>query len=186
MLLSACANQSVTSSSNEGTTVDGKASKADSTQDQAYLSAIEMLESGDLDQAKVQFESFRSTFPEKAGVYANLALIEYKQENYDAAMEMISQAIKLKPDFAEAYQLRGLIYQQRGKIHPAKEDFQLAIKIRPDYANAQYNLALLYDIYLQEIALAVEHYEQYLALSSEPDKKTREWVKHLKGVLGNE
>jgi len=64
-------------------------------------------------------------------------------------------------------------------------DYLKAIEIKPAYANAQYNLALLYDIYLQEIELAIKHYEIYTSLLKKPDEATQEWINHLKGTLKN-
>ena len=67
----------------------------------------------------------------------------------------------------------------------AKNDYLKAIQLKPDYINAQYNLALLYDIYLQDIKSAIQHYEIYLSLIDKPDEPTLEWVNHLKGTLKN-
>ncbi|MFV9615434.1 MAG: tetratricopeptide repeat protein, partial [Gammaproteobacteria bacterium] len=82
-------------------------------------------------------------------------------------------------------QLRGQLFVTKRKIHDAKKDYEKAIELKPDYSNAHYNLALLYDIYLQEMALAIKHYETYLSLIKKPDEATQEWVNHLKGVLAN-
>ncbi len=78
-----------------------------------------------------------------------------------------------------------LVLFHKGKINDAKKDYIKAIELKPDYINAHYNLALLYDIYLQEITLAIKHYETYLSLLKKTDEATQEWVNHLRGTLAN-
>ena len=97
----------------------------------------------------------------------------------------MNKALELNPKQAQALNIRAQLYIKDGKIHKAKDDYIKAIKIKPDYINAQYNLALLYDIYLQEIELAITHYKIYLSLLKKTDVITKEWVTHLEGALND-
>jgi Tfp pilus assembly protein PilF len=150
-----------------------------------YQQGLDALALNDFSNAKKIFQQFIKDNPTLSGAYSNLALIEYKQKNYDQALKLIEIAISINPQQAAAFHLRALLYLQQGKIKLARDDYQMAIKFKPDYTNAHYNLALLYDIYLQEIALAIEHYNIYLSLTTEKDTATREWVNHLKNTLKN-
>ena len=49
-------------------------------------------------------------------------------------------AIKLKPDFAEAYSNLGIALVIEGKNEEAISHYKMAIKLKPDYATAQKNL----------------------------------------------
>ncbi len=150
-----------------------------------YKEGLIALSYNDNDKAESIFNDFLEDKPEFAGPYTNLALIQFKKKNYEQSLELVNKALQRNPQQAQAYQLRAQILVSKGKIHDAENDYKKAIELKPDYINAHYNLALLYDIYLQEIALALKHYETYLSLIKKPDDATQEWVNHLKGTLAN-
>ena len=153
------------------------------TDREKYKSGLIALNNNDDATAEHIFNEFLQDTPELAGPYTNLALIYFKKKEYDQSLELVNKALLRNPKQAQAYQLRGQIFLAKRKINDAKKDYIKAIELKPDYINAHYNLALLNDIYLQEIALAIKHYEIYLSLINEPDETTQEWVNHLKGAL---
>lgn len=67
-------------------------------------------------------------------------------KDFDHAIADYGQAILLKPDYAEAYNDRGLAYSLFGKIDMPKAiaDFNQAIKLRPTYAYAYNNRGVAY------------------------------------------
>lgn len=150
-----------------------------------YQLGLDALAVNDLSGARKNFQQFIQRYPQLPGAYLNLALIDYRQENYEQAEKLLEIALSLNPEQAVAFHIRGLIDQQQGRIKQARDNYLRAIELNPDYMNAHYNLALLYDIYLQEIALAIQHYNQYLNLTTEQDSATREWVNHLQNTLNN-
>jgi len=60
----------------------------------------------------------------------------------DGAIADFTKAIEVRPDYAEAYNLRGLAKQAKGNLDGAVEDFTKAIEINPDYAGAYDNRGL--------------------------------------------
>jgi len=66
--------------------------------------------------------------------------------DFDHAIADYSQAIRLKPNYPEAYNNRGLSYSLFGKIDMPKAiaDFSQAIKLRPDYPYAFNNRGVAY------------------------------------------
>jgi hypothetical protein len=44
-------------------------------------------------------------------------------------------------------------------------------------------VALLFDIYLQDIAKAIEYYQFYLAYSEQKDENTKNWVEALQAAM---
>ncbi len=67
-------------------------------------------------------------------------------KDYDHAIADYSQAIRLNPDYAEAFNNRGLAYSLSGKTEMAKAipDYSQAIKLRPTYAYAYNNRGVAY------------------------------------------
>ena len=58
--------------------------------------------------------------------------------------------------------------------------YEQAIDADPAYAPAQLNLGVLYDLYLWDAARALEHYDRYLALTTDNDDKVKRWVAELR------
>ena len=60
------------------------------------------------------------------------------------AIEAYKQAIRIKPDIAEAHYNLGVAYGELGMYREAMEAFKQAIRIKPDDAEAHYNLGVIY------------------------------------------
>lgn len=69
--------------------------------------------------------------------------------SYDEAIEDINKAIKLYPDFAEAYYNRANLMAISGKLPEAYEDYTRAIELEPSMGEAYYNRALV-QIFLKD------------------------------------
>ncbi len=68
----------------------------------------------------------------------------YDVQNYDRAIDKYDEAIRLKPDYADAYNNRGLAYQARGNTDQAIADFGEAIRLNPGLGQAYSNRGLAY------------------------------------------
>jgi Flp pilus assembly protein TadD len=54
----------------------------------------------------------------------------------------LEEAVRLKPDYAEAHNNLGIALAQKAQIDEAISQFQEAIRLKPGYADAQNNLAI--------------------------------------------
>ncbi len=186
LLLVGCASAPVQKSATEPLTETQQTSSQQSPADNLttlYQKAVTELNDSDYETAEKSFQKITKIDAELAGPWANLALIHIKQNRYQEAENKVKIALDKNPKMAQALNIAGVIEQRKGNINKAKNYYQKAITNKPDYALAHYNLALLYDVYLQEIAKAVIHYQRYLSLSDQQDKKTSIWVKELKRNL---
>ncbi len=68
----------------------------------------------------------------------------YKKGDYDKAISDFTEAIRLKPKFAEAYNDRGAAYPRKS-ADKAISDFTEALRLNPNYALAYYNRCVAYD-----------------------------------------
>jgi tetratricopeptide (TPR) repeat protein len=59
------------------------------------------------------------------------------------AMGHWEQALRIKPDYAEAHYTLGIALEQAGKLPDAIEHYQQALKIQPDFAPAKSALTRL-------------------------------------------
>lgn len=150
-----------------------------------YQQGLDAFASRDYDNAKIIFAKFIEKYPSMAGAYVNLALIAYHLEDFQTTENLVTQAIGLNPSQAQAYHLRAQLHLKNGDIKKAQDDYIKAITIKPDYTNAHYNLALLYDIYLQDIEQAIKQYSIYLSLLGKEDEATKDWIEHLRRTINN-
>lgn len=71
--------------------------------------------------------------------YYERGLARYKADDIDGALADLNEAIRVGPDFAEAYVARGTV---RGDSPAAIDDFSAAIRLNPYYVQAYYNRGL--------------------------------------------
>jgi len=56
----------------------------------------------------------------------------FSKEDYDMAMADYNQAIRLKPQDPDAYQLRGMAYFQKKDLDRTIADFEAALRLNPN------------------------------------------------------
>ena len=81
----------------------------------------------------------------------------------EEAIAHYQQALRIKPDYAEAHYNLGNVFLREGKISDAIGHYEQALRIKPDYAEAHNNLGFA----LQQSGRttdAIAHYEQALRL----------------------
>ncbi len=88
---------------------------------------------------------------------------------YTEAAEPLQQAIRIMPDFYNAYSLLGVVAYQQGNIEEAIQQWEKAISIEPKYVWPYLHLARMYRD-LGEYAKARTYYHQVLSL--EPQNQT--------------
>lgn len=69
--------------------------------------------------------------------------------NYDEAIEDLTEAIRLYPEFAYAYYNRANLLALSGKLPEAYDDYTKAIELNPNFAEAYYNRGLI-QIYMKD------------------------------------
>ncbi len=151
-----------------------------------YLEAMKAIDKSNYRFAEKTLVKLRKRNPNVTGVWANLAIAQFKQGLNEQAEKSALRANKLNPKDAEIYNLLGLIFVELGRFPLADKHYKNAINLNKSYADAHYNIALLYDIYFQDIPAAYIHYKRYLELIDFKDKETSDWVEQLKYSLDRE
>ncbi|MCB9460989.1 MAG: tetratricopeptide repeat protein [Anaerolineaceae bacterium] len=98
-----------------------------------------------------------------ASEYFERAYQAVKAGNYDKAIRDYSEAIRLNPQYAYAYNNRGVAYRNLEQYEQAIADYDQAIQLDPQYASAYYNRGYAYDE-LKQYEQAIADYDQAIQL----------------------
>ena len=93
-----------------------------------------------------------------------IGLTFYKEEKYEEAIKRYDQAIDINPQFAEAYNNRGITKDLLGRHEEAITDYNEAIRINPQLAEAYYNRGTTKDL-LGRHEKAIADYDQAIRIN---------------------
>lgn len=104
--------------------------------------ALTALEDGQKKKTKAEIEAEKAASDPTAEKYLILSLDYYSEGNYMQSIDAAKEAIKLKKDYADAYNNIGCAYSALHQYDKAIEALTKAIALQPGYELAKNNLAL--------------------------------------------
>jgi outer membrane protein assembly factor BamD (BamD/ComL family) len=120
--------------------------------------------------------------------YAELAQMQpgrYARAERDAGLDVLGLDVGDGDPFGAALNNQlGIAYRKAGRFADARVAYERAIAADPALADAECNLGILLDLYLDDPAAALPHYERHQALAAEADPKVAAWVVELRARLG--
>ena len=150
---------------------------------QFYEDAVASLKSGKTALAVELLVQVSNDAPDKPYVFTNLGLAYLKLKEPDLAEQAFKQAIARDDKDAVAHNHLGILQRQKGQFKEAMNRYQRAIQIDSSYASAHLNLGILFDIYLQDLDLALRHYQKYQSLIGKEDTQVAGWIVDIKRRL---
>jgi len=93
--------------------------------------------------ADMKTESDETPVKRRARIRLELASAYFQQGQTRVALDEIKQAIAIDPAYADAYNLRGLVYQRLNDLPLATDSFKRALVLSPRDADAAHNYAWL-------------------------------------------
>ena len=143
---------------------------------QFYEEAIAALKNGQTENAIDLLVQVSSDAPDKPFVFTNLGLAYYRLQKLDLAEQAFQQALEQNDDDAVAHNHLGILQRHKGQFEQARTRYERAIDINGEYARAYLNLGILFDIYLQDLEKALQHYRKYQSLISKEDSQVAGWI----------
>ena len=103
---------------------------------QLYNQGVQLMHAKKFAEAQVKFQAALSGNPKFAEAHNNLGYSLRKQgpQNYAQALEHYNQAIQLKPNLAEAYEYRGVLFVKMGRKAEAEKDVATLKTLNPKLA----------------------------------------------------
>ncbi|WP_228518772.1 tetratricopeptide repeat protein [Methylophilus sp. 13] len=130
------------------------------------------------DEAYTLLEKAAKTFPESPELQYDYALSAERKGKYDIMEDTLTRVIKMKPDFAAAYNALGYSYADRNiKLIEAKSLIETATKLSPEDHYIMDSLGWVY-FRLGDLSRATEELRRAYAIQQDP-----EIAAHLAEVL---
>jgi tetratricopeptide (TPR) repeat protein len=103
-------------------------------QQQDITSARKLAESGKLDEARAAYHSAITASPQSPFLHRELAEVERRAGNTQAAFDAAKKAAELEPDEPRTHILLGELYEAQEDYAHALESFNTALTLQPDLA----------------------------------------------------
>ena len=94
----------------------------------------------DAGRGEILTESDEPELRRRARIRLELAVGYFEQGQTTVALDELKQSLAADPNYAEAYNLRGLIYMRLGDARIAEESFRRALTLSPRNADVLHNL----------------------------------------------
>ena len=133
---------------------------------QAIDLGVEHQNAGRLPEAEGIYQQILQADPNQPVALHLLGVIASQVGKNDIAVDLITKALAIKPDFADAHGNLGISLKALGRLNEAVVHCQKAISLKPDFADAHCNLGVT----LQELGRldeAVAHFNK--AIDIKPD-----------------
>ena len=96
--------------------------------------ARKLAEGGDLEQARAAYQVAMEASPDSPFLLRELADVERRAGNPEAALEHARRAAQLEPDDARGRALLGELYEAQGDLAKAADEYAAAVSLLPDEA----------------------------------------------------
>ncbi|MEZ7813887.1 MAG: tetratricopeptide (TPR) repeat protein [Paracoccaceae bacterium] len=128
--------------------------------------AIEMYNRGNLKSAQKFITALQKKLPNSFLLNNFDGILRVEAGDLELAVNYFKKSIKIKPDFADAYNNMATAQKKLGQIELAMECFERAIQIRPDYVEAHYNLGLV-ALENDNLVTAIESFKRAVHLKAD-------------------
>lgn len=150
-----------------------------------FAHAVALLHDRDYAQAAELLEKVVAGGPGVTAPHINLAIAYIRLGRPEAAEAHLQTALAMVPGHPLASNTYGLLCRKAGRFEAAREIYEASLERFPDYAPVRRNLAILCDLYLNDLESALEHYERY-SQDRPQEAEVRLWIADLRNRLGTE
>jgi len=144
-----------------------------------YDGAMGLLEQQQYDQGISLLLDVTTKAPELTAPYVNLGMAYTRVGDLERAESSFKTALERNPEHPVVLNELGLLYRETGRFAAARQSYEKALAIHDGFHFAHRNLAILCDIYLNDLPCALAHYEAY-SQAVPDDKEAAIWVADLR------
>ncbi|MCK5881875.1 MAG: hypothetical protein KAG18_08360, partial [Sinobacterium sp.] len=141
-----------------------------------FSEALNLMRAEDFEKAAELLELLSDQNPQLSGPAYNRAVIAFKAEDMALTLTWLNISLERNAYNLNAKNLKANVFKQQAKFSEAEEEYKSIIAMWGAYLPAYKNLGILYDMYMGKLALALEQYRLYEALSPEENKQLKGWI----------
>ena len=145
--------------------------------------AVAMMKDQDYGQAIDLLEKVIQQSPGVTAPHIDIAIAYLRVGKPSLAEEHFKTALMLFPEHPVASNEYGLLCRKTGRLAEARAIYEKAIARFPEYYPLHRNLGILCDLYLNDPACALEHYEVY-SKARPKDAQVASWIADVRARLG--
>ncbi|MFB3897316.1 MAG: tetratricopeptide repeat protein, partial [bacterium] len=135
------------------------------------------------DAARKEFATVLNANPQNPIARFGLGQINMAEGFYSNAIGDFQDAIKAKPDYAEAYSEMGKAYRYRKNYEFALEAYSKATALNPNLAEPYQGMGILYHQVFQDYPKALQNYQLFLKVGGK-DPQVLSWIEEVKLSMG--
>ncbi len=132
--------------------------------DQAINLALQHQSAGDLEKAQSIYQQILKAVPNQPAALHFLGVLAHQVGESNIAVDFISKALAVKPDYAEAHSNLGSALQALERFEEAAVSYRKALSLNSSFVDAQYNLGVSLKE-LGQLDEAMECYSKTLLLN---------------------
>lgn len=141
-----------------------RAIQLDSTKAGYYITLVDVYYSlNNTRLAKEMLEHIEKRFPDNTEGLLKLAELYYLVRQYQKAIDYTNKALKIDPNLARAYFLKGSIYRETGDTTSALSSLETATEQDNKYEDAFFDIGVIYAA--QKNPVALEYYENVIRIN---------------------
>ena len=156
--------------------------KVDSGVRSDYDEAVSLLEDGADARAIALLEEVAANAPGLSAPHIDLGIAYHRAGNLEAAESALGRALDANPNHPIALNELGIIYRKTGRFDEARQSYEAALAVYSGFHYARRNLAVLCDLYLADLACALENYEAYMQTVPGDDEVTI-WIADIRNRM---
>jgi Flp pilus assembly protein TadD len=149
-----------------------------------YESALQLLGRERYEQGVALLLEVVERAPDVTAPYINLGIAYERLGDLERAEASFKKALALNPNHPVVHDELGLLYRETGRFAAARESYEKALAIHSGFHFAHRNLAILCDVYLDDLPCALTHYEAY-SRAEPDDQEVTKWIADLRNRMSH-
>ncbi|MEZ5540709.1 MAG: tetratricopeptide repeat protein [Pseudomonadota bacterium] len=152
----------------------------DADVDAEFKAAVALMKADRWEAAAEKLAAITVTDSQLSGAWTNLGIARNMLGDQAGAEAALRQAIAVNSSQVAAYSELALLCRRSGRLEEAAAIYNQGLAVNPNSEDIHWNLAVLYDQYLTEPVLALQHYERYQQLTGSEDRFLLSWIDELR------